>query len=449
MTSPAADLIAAGNAAYAAGRFAEAIDLGRRAVAADPHNPWSYNLLGAACAEEMEHEDARAAFAAAVAADPRIALSRVNLAYALILAGEFAEAEAQLNEALTLDPDMPAAFLNLTWIRRAQPGDRLIARLEDLRARPGADRQSRSIYAFALGKCYDDIGEYDLAFTCFREGNDLSGVKFDADAYATRVARIRSVFTVEFMRERARAGFVSSKPAFIVGMPRCGSSLLEDQLARHPGVAALGERPEITRIVSLISANHPGKAQYPDWARNLPVEAFEGFGRRYVEKFERRHVAAARLIDKNLMNFQFVGLIRLMLPAAAVIHCRRDPIDTCLSCYFQHLRPEHSYKFDLRALGRYYRLHADLMAHWRDLLGDLITVDYDIFVDRPEAEYERVLRAIGLSPCQSSAAPPKPRHIQTSSAFQARQPINRASIARWRNYQKHLGPLIDALAGKT
>ncbi|NWG71944.1 MAG: sulfotransferase [Parvularculaceae bacterium] len=447
MTSPADELIAAGNAAYAAGRFAEAIDMGRRAVAADPHNPWSYNLLGAACAEEMEHDDARAAFHAAVAADPRIALSRVNLAYALILAGEFSEAEAQLNEALALDPDMPAAFLNLTWIRRAQPGDRLIARLEELRARPGADRQARSIYAFALGKCYDDIGEYDYAFACFREGNELAGVKFDDAACEARFWRIKSVFNREFLDKHERAGFASAKPVFIVGMPRCGSSLLEDQLARHPGVAALGERPEITRIVGLISANHPGKVQYPDWAPKLPAEAFEGFGRRYVEKFEKRHVTAARLIDKNLMNFQFLGLIRLMLPAAAVIHCRRDPVDTCLSCYFQFLRSEHSYKFDLRALGRYYRLHADLMAHWRDLLGDLITVDYDAFVDRPEAEYERVLTALDLSPAEASTGAPKPRHIQTSSAYQARQPISRTSVARWRNYEKHLGPLIDALAG--
>ncbi len=445
MTSPAAELIAAGNAAYAAGRFAEAIDLGRRAVAADPENPWAHNLLGAACAEEMEHAEAREAFAAAVAADPHIAQSRVNLAYALILDGEFAEAEAHLREALRLEPDMGAAFLNLSWIHRATTGDPLIARLEELRRRSSDAWESRILYDFALGKLYDDIGEYDLAFACFREGNELSGVTFEAGAWSAYFSRLKDVFSADFARQREGAGFRSDKPVFIVGMPRCGSSLLEDRLARHPAVGALGERPDIARLLAGARAAHPRGAPYPDFAPELTAQALEGLGRRYVEKFERLYPGAARLIDKNLMNFQHAALIRVILPGSRIIHCRRDPLDTCVSCYFQRLRPDHPYKFSLESLGLYYLMYANLMEHWESAMGGLFNVDYESFIDRPEAEHRRVLEALALPPAAAEIDASRSRSIQTSSAYQARQPVTKASVGRWRRYEKHLGPLIDAL----
>ena len=443
MTRSADDLIAAGNAAYAAGRFVEAADLARKAVAADPGNPWAHNLLGAACAEEMEHEESRRAFTAAVAADPRIALSRVNLAYALILAGEFGEAETHLRAALTLEPGMGGAFLNLSWIRRATPGDPLIARLEALRVRDG-DVEMQVLYAFALGKFYDDIGEYDRAFACIRDGNDRSGVRFDADAFTAYFSRLKQVFNSEFVRKRTGLGFPSEKPVFIVGMPRCGSSLLEDRLARHPAFAALGERPDIARMMGAARDAHPKGAPYPDFAPELTPAALAGFGRRYVEKFERLFPAAERFVDKNLVNFQHVALIRIMLPAARIVHCRRDPLDTCLSIYFQRLRPDHSYKFSLGSLGLYYRLYADLMAHWNEAADGAIVVDYETFVDRPEAEYRRVLDSLAAPPAAGRGETPR-RSIQTSSAFQARQPVTSSSVGKWRRYQEHLGPLIEVL----
>lgn len=444
MNADAENLIAAGNAAYAQGRFVEAAELGRKAAAADARNPWAHNLLGAACAEEMEFEESRQAFTAAVAADPSIALSRANLAYALILAGEFAEAEAHLREALRLEPDFGAAFINLTWIHKAQTGDPLIARLEDLRRRGDADAQSRVHYCFALGKCYDDIGEYDLAFACFREGNELSGVRFPRDAWADYFGRIRGVFTQDFIRVRAAHGWRSAKPAFIVGMPRCGSSLLEDRLARHPAVSALGERPDIARLLAGLRSGESGGARWPDFAPGLAPETFGAFGRRYVEKFERIYPQATRFLDKNLLNFHHAGLVRVALPDAFVVHCRRDALDTCLSCYFQLLRPHHAYKFDLASLGLYYRMYAELMAHWETAGVVDAVVDYEVLASEPESEFARILTALSLEPGEV-AAETRSRSIQTSSAFQARQPVTRSSIGRWKNYEKHLGPLVEAL----
>jgi len=443
MSSLADELVGLGNAAYRAGRYAEAIDLGRRAVALSPDNPWAHNLLGAACAEEMEFAEARRAFAAAVDSDPTIAISRINLSYALILDGDFAEAEAELLTALSLEPQSGPAFLNLSWIHKASLGDPLIARLEDLRQRQ-TDTQSRILYAFSLGKFYDDVGDFDRAFDCFREGNDLSSVHCDLDAHTRRTKSIRRVFNRDFMRETKNAGWQGSKAVFIVGMPRCGSSLLEDRLAQHPSVGGLGERPDVNRIISLISANHPQGKKYPNWAPELPKAAFARFGRHYAETTESKFPGAARLIDKNLLNFKFLGMIECLLPGSAIIHCRRNPVDTCLSCYFQFLRPDHDYKFSLDTLGRYYRLYTELMAHWEEEIGGIHSFEYERFVDNPEDEHLRALAAIGIEASSVSSAA-APRSIQTSSAFQVRQPITRASAGRWRNYERHLQPLIDAL----
>jgi len=227
-------------------------------------------------------------------------------------------------------------------------------------------------------------------------------------------------------------------------MPRCGSSLLEDRLARHPAIAALGERPDIARMMSAARAAHPGAKPYPDFAPDLAPAALAELGRRYVEKFEALFPTAERFIDKNLLNFQHVAMIRVMLPGARIVHVRRDPLDTCLSCYFQRLPADHRYKFALDSLGLYYRMYADLMAHWDEAAGGAIVVDYETFIDHPEAEYRRVLDALAAPPA-AEREESRSRSIQTSSAFQARQPVTKSSVGKWRRYEKHLGPLIEAL----
>jgi hypothetical protein len=266
---------------------------------------------------------------------------------------------------------------------------------------------------------------------------------FDASAWRAHVARLREVFNAAYFAERTGLGFRGEKPVFIVGMPRCGSSLLENRLARHPRVAALGERPDIGRLVRNADKNHP-YAPYPEWAARLSGADLASMGRAYVEEFAERHPAALRLIDKNLLNHRFIGLIRPILPDATIIHCRRDPLDTCLSCYFQRFRVDHDYKFSLQGLGAYYRAYASLMTHWAEAAGGIIDADYEAFVENPDTEYERILKAVRLDPAPLAPEPPV-RHIQTASAFQARQPVSRSSIGRWRRYKKHLGPLIEAL----
>lgn len=435
------DLIAAAENAHRTGDRVRALNLAREAVATDPASGAAQNALGVILSADLEYDAAREAFIAAVSASPATAHYRSNLGFSHILAGDFAEAEAEVRKALALDPALGFAYLNLTWITKASPGDPIIATLEDLKRGASDNDALRSQYCFALGKCYDDIGEYDLAFENFREANDALHVSYDAEAHDRLARAIKQVWTREFMIGLRGAGFVSEKPVFLIGFPRSGSSLLEHRLASHSDVAALGERPEITRISDMITRNHPARAPYPLWAPSLPRNAYAGFGKLYIEKFEKAYPSATRLLDKNLLNFTYAGFIRAMFPSAHIIQCRRNPLDTCLSAYFQNLELAHQYKFGLESLGHYYRFYDGLMAHWRTFI-EIEAIDHEALAADPDGETDRAFAMIGVTGARTGAGA---KHIQTASAFQARQPVHTVSVGRWKKYEKHLGPLIDAL----
>jgi hypothetical protein len=192
-----------------------------------------------------------------------------------------------------------------------------------------------------------------------------------------------------------------------------------------------------------MTAAHPRRARYPDWCVDAPKGAIGGLGRLYVEKFEKLHPNAGRFLNKALLNYAYVGLLAAMLPDALIIETRRDPIDTCLSCYFKDLKPIHHYATRLESLGHAYRLYAEIMAHWKSLLPGLVTVQYERFIEDAEGGAAALLgkpKAAEHPPAGSAT-----RHVQTFSAWQVRQPVYRHAVERWRNYERHLGPLIEAL----
>jgi hypothetical protein len=192
-----------------------------------------------------------------------------------------------------------------------------------------------------------------------------------------------------------------------------------------------------------IQKSHPRRARYPHWCPDLPTRAYEGFGRLYVEKQTARLPQGAHFIDKHPANFNHAGFIRLLLPDAHIIESRRSPLDTCLSCYFANLTATMTYSSRLANLGHYYRAYAGLMEHWRDVGIRIRSVDYEDLVESPESNAVALCEAVGLA--GSPASGMRAGHIRTQSAYQARQPVYKSSVGRWRNYEKHLGPLIDAL----
>ncbi len=427
-----------------AGAAAGALQVLEEALEHEPRQARALNLKAFALAADARHDEALKAHADAAAAAPHDAALRQDYAEALIAAGEFDAGESELREVLKIDPESAEVLGALAWMRRVRPDDPLIDRLIALKTKAGAGALRYAKYCYALGKCYDDIGEFDLAFANVREANALRNVACSADANDAVFRDIKAAWSAALFASFGRRGCESRKPIFIVGIPRSGSTLLESRLAGVAGVKSLGESGEIIRIAATLTKHHPRRARYPDWLEDLPAGAFADLGRLYVEKFERRHPDAMRFVDKSLMNFAYVGMISAMLPNSLVIDCRRDPLDACLSCYFHDLNVGHSYSFDLANLGRFYRGYVALMEHWRAHVDNLATVQYEAFVETPDEHVAWLHERMGLGR-HADAGGAGPRHVKTWSAVQVREPVYKRAVGRWKSYEKHLGPLIDAL----
>jgi tetratricopeptide (TPR) repeat protein len=389
-------------------------------------------------------DEARAAFEALRVREPAHAGAQFGLGNLAMQLGDVATARAHFERALAIAPRQPKFHRALAEIARFVPGDDRLAALEAL-ARDAArlDAEQKVELHFALAKAYDDLERYDEAFAQLAAGNALQRrrVAYDEAAVATFLREIAAAFTPALMRARAGAGDPSDKPVFIVGMPRSGSSLVEQMLASHPAVFGAGELLFMNDLVAQVP-------DYPSGIDALPNQGLKTLGRRYVERLLPLAPEAMRIVDKLPANFRHLGLIHLALPNAKIVHVRRDPRDTCLSCYSKLFLGGLNFTCDLGELGRYYRMYDALMAHWRTALPAhaLLEIDYEILVGDFEPQARRIIEFCGLpwdARCLAFAATQRP--VRTLSQSQVRQPLFASAIGRWRHYEKHLGPLLAAL----
>jgi tetratricopeptide (TPR) repeat protein len=362
-----------------------------------------------------------------------------------VLAGDFDRAQAEFHRALEIDPANASAYQNIVWITKAARGDALIDRIRALADQAPEGSESYIKLHYALGKCLDDAGDYDAAFAAYARANDCQPSSYDREEHCAFFSEIERVFAPALLARLRPNGDQSEKPVFIVGMPRSGSTLVEEKLAADPRIVGLGEVPDIIRMSAVMTRNHPRSRSYPYWCADSPDHALGGLGRLYREKYEARHPAAERLINKSLLNFAYAGMIASMFPNALLIETRRNPIDTCLSCYFKDLKAAHQYSLRLDTLGHLYRLYDANMRMWRERLGNLITVQYEAFISDADAGTAALKSAMRLGEADPAIGVRPSRHVQTFSAWQVRQPIYSHAVARWKNYEKHIGPLIDAL----
>ncbi|MGN6260035.1 MAG: sulfotransferase [Ralstonia sp.] len=296
---------------------------------------------------------------------------------------------------------------------------------------------------FALGKAYLDLQDAPRAFTHLHTANQQKRSTFSYDATSTQqwMERIAEVFTAERMERLAGAGAQSDLPVFIIGMPRSGTTLVEQILSSHSQVMGAGELSALRLVVE-------GAGPFPDIAQVLSVEDTQRLGRAYLNRTEPLAQGRQRLIDKMPGNFLYAGLIPLILPGAHIIHCRRNPVDTCLSCYTKQFSGEQPFSYDLAELGEFYTVYQKLMAHWTQVLpaDRFIEVDYERVVDDLEGEARRLVGFLGLpweDACLRFHA--NERVVRTASVNQVRQPIYTTSKGRWQKYVNHLGPLLAAL----
>jgi len=432
-----------------AGRLDEAETAYRRALALRPDYPEAHYNLGNLLSDTNRLDEAEIEYRRALEPRPEYAAAHNNLAKVMIALGRFDEAACECRSTLAFEPDNPRACLHLAEARRFRPGDPDLALIERALAHGDLPDDGLAHVHYAVAKAYADIGESaGRVFESYAKGARLwrSTLTYDVADDERLFEAIAAAFPADAAGESRDRGDPTSTPVFIVGMPRSGTSLVEQILASHPRVHGAGERSDLDQLVD--ATGQVEGRPFPAWVEAAPAATFADLGGRYRAAVIDPAGEVARVTDKMPGNFRYLGLIRDMLPNARVIHVSRDPVDTCLSCFMHLFAGVHAYSYDLSELGRYYRAYAGLMAHWRRVLpGDFLhEVRYEELVSDPGSQVARLLDHCGLewdAACLDFHR--SERAVRTVSATQVRRPMYRSSIGRWKPYREHLQPLFEAL----
>jgi tetratricopeptide (TPR) repeat protein len=476
-----------GNVLFELGRPREAIPCFRRALALKPAYPEAHYNLANALRDSEEPEAALRAFQTAIGLRPDYRDAIFNLAtllrrlgrpleampllkrileprpgdaeawnlmgHVLEEAGRGGEAVGAYDRALSLAPGSAGAHFDRIMAGKVTADDGLLAGLQALAARAGAlTPRDQAMLHFALGKAEEDLGRYDEAFADLAEGNRVKRglVAYDEAAAVDSAERVRAVYARELMQARAGEGAESDLPIFVLGFPRSGTTLVEQILASHPMVHGAGELRLVPHLVRDFAAEAGVAGSYPEALAQLDGAGLRRLGETYVARARKLAPAAAHVTDKLPGNYLHLGFIRLILPRAKILHVTRDPLDTCFSCFSRSFEAELNFVYDLGELGRAYGRYAALMGHWRQVLpaDSMLEVGYENVVEDLEGQARRILDYVGLPwDPRCLAFHQTERVVLTASVSQVRQPIYRSSLARWRRYEKHLGPLRAALAG--
>ena len=463
------------------GRQAEAFDLLEEGHRLNPSDARGLHLLGQINLEQGFVNTALRLLEGAAGAAPKDTDVIFNLGLARQTVGDLAGAEACYRSALQIIPTHPGALRGMgrlfelggradegiallsphvtssskdgellsvfaRLLRQDDRGDEATALLEDhlKQMEESIDR----IYAlFQLAAFYDTDGQWDRAFDCCEEANSLKNADFDPAGYRLLVDRLLASFDEQSLRSLPRSANEDARPVFIVGMPRSGTSLVEQIIASHPAAHGAGELGDIGHLALATAGNG---FEYPESATRLDRDTLESMADNYLKRLDTFAPKAIRVTDKMWQNFEFLGLASLMFPAARVIHCQRDPLDTGLSCYFQHFFSHGApFVYDLEHIGAYYREYQRIMAHWDKVLDlPILAVRYERLVSEPESEIRRVLDFLDLpwdDACMRFHE--TDRVVGTASYEQVKRPMYKSSVGRHRHYDHRLEPLRNALDG--
>jgi tetratricopeptide (TPR) repeat protein len=429
----------------------EAMEHFEAALALEPDSVVAMNGMAGALIGLERHAEAVELCRRASALEPDNADVLATLGRALLELGDLKQAEALTRRSIELAPERPEFALQLTQVGRITQNDSVIAALEALlpRASTLTPREQCWLH-FALAKAYDDIGERDRGFAHLIEGNALKRrqIEYDEPTTIGLLDRVAQVFSANMMAAQRGLGHPSEVPVFIVGMPRSGTTLVEQILASHPAVFGAGERLDLPNLLREIEAAGRAVMPLPELLGFLTSQQLSELGKRYVVRVRPLAPGAMHITDKLPGNFSWVGLIHLALPKARIVHLIRDPVDTCLSCFSKLFSHPLSFTYDLGELGRYHSAYRRLMAHWRAVLpaGAMLEVHYEALVANPADEARRLVDYCQL-PWNDACLRfhQTNRIVRTASATQVRQPIYSSSVGRWRPDAALLRPLLEGL----
>lgn len=428
-------------------RFAEAEPHFLRALAAGPDQIPLLTGLAYALHRQSRWPEAEPYYRRALAIRPDCVEAMLGLGVCLRAASRLEEACEWFEQAAQVDPACVDAYYLLSTLKRVETGDPLLAHCEALQPHmPSFPPLKQARYWFALGRMREDVARYDDAFAAYASGNRARASQFvlDESGEEARLQRTCAVFDAQRLSAAPPRPDVAARvPVFIVGMPRSGTSLIEQILDSHPAVHGAGEIPDLQDLwVEQIGA----EATWLEAFATLTPQAWHALGEAYLERLWRAAPRATHVVNKMTLNYRYLGPIRLMLPQARIIHALRDPMDSCFSCYTRLFDGDNlAYTYDLGALGRYYVRYAGLMRHWREVLPDgMLEMRYEDLVADTEAQVRRMLDHLGLGwDARCLEFHRNTRVVATASRAQVRRPIYRDSIARWQRFETHLGPLRE------
>ena len=423
----------------------------RHSLLIDGASSPSWVLLGSVLAHSMRQEEALDAYTQALNIDPtqfRVELSRGHVLKTL---GRRAAAEAAYRRCLELKPEYGEAYYSFADLKNYHFSEaELAAMLETLQRTPIAAKSHAQIH-FAVGRALEQREQYTEAFRHYASGNSMRrrDAPFDAPAFEQKCRRVAAAFSAEFLRSHNGCGSADSAPIFVVGLPRSGSTLVEQVLASHSCIEGTMELPHLLRLVRELDQSQGAADTYPESVLGLNEQTFKGLGERYIGETRIYRSDRARFIDKMPNNFSHVGLLQLILPRATVIDVRRNPMDTCFSAYKQHFAQGQSFTYDLEDLGRYYLSYIELMDHWdRVLPGKVFHVAYEELVRNTETVVRQLIAHCGLEFEPSCLRfHETQRSVRTASSEQVRLPMYDSSIGHWRHFETELEPLRRTLGG--
>lgn len=377
-----------------------------------------------------------------VSSDPRLAA--VGEAAILERTGKVREAHDRLAPSIEAGLDAEDAMILLARIKE-QLGD--LREAAEILGRVSTTDRNRIRVSFELGKVHDELGEYDRAMQYYAQGNALKAQPFDRDKLASSVSRRVQIFSTDRTERLPSAENESSLPIFIVGMPRSGTSLVEQVLSCHSGVHGAGELRDIDRLARSLPSVLGTDAPYPECLESLTVAHANSAAQKHLNCLRELSNGAARVTDKMPYNFMELGLIHLLFPHARIIHCIRDALDTCLSCFFQNFPAATGWAFDLGDTGFFHKQYERMMHHWREGLHlPMLEVCYEDLVRDPEPHIRQMLDHCGLAwEEQCLRFHESTRIVNTASYQQVRLPMYTKSVGRWRHYRKHLSSLLSEL----
>jgi tetratricopeptide (TPR) repeat protein len=418
-----------------------------KAIRLQPDHAEAHVTLGLLLMDLAELDQALKEMEEGLRLEPGNHLSYARMGMLQQIRGETDAAAACYRKVIELTPANGTAHRSLAFLQKQSTYNDDIRKMEDRFNAPDTTHKDKMLIGNALGKVFDDLGEYDKAFDYLQTTNLLQRQSFDysIDNQKAFFNRHRQGLDKDFLKHCQHHAVSDNTPVFVVGMPRSGTSLVEQILASHPLVHGAGE-VEYSRLI-VEAVQQKTQKPFPEDISRVSPETLNQAARAYIEKLALNSGTAERVVDKLPHNFLRIGLFAALMPDAKIILCEREPMDNCLSIYQHMFGPAHAYASDLSDLGHYYRLYQDLMSWWDEILpGHIYRVNYEQLVSDTENQVRQLLDHCELPFDENCLSFHKTRRqVRTPSAAQVQQPIYKGSKGRWKNYQKHLGPLRVAL----